>query len=134
MVLSGGDRKMMKLYVGNLSFKTTEDQLRQAFEAHGQVSSATVVMDRDTGRPRGFGFVEMTNDDEARAAVEALNGKPLDGRDLTVNEARPREAGGGGGSRGGFGGGRGGGGGSRGGFGGGGGGGGGSRGGSGGSW
>ena len=69
---------MMKLYVGNLSFKTTEDQLRQAFEAHGQVSSATVVMDRDTGRPRGFGFVEMPNDDEARAAVEALNGKPLE--------------------------------------------------------
>jgi cold-inducible RNA-binding protein len=123
---------MLKLYVGNLSFKTTEDQLRQAFEAHGQVSSATVVMDRDTGRPRGFGFVEMPNDDEARAAIEALNGKPLDGRDLTVNEARPREGGGGGGggSRGGFGGGRGGGGGGgRGGFGGGGGGGGGGRGG-----
>lgn len=112
----------MKLYVGNLSFKTTEDTLRSLFEAHGQVSSAQLVMDRETGRPRGFGFVEMSDDTQARAAIEALNGQNVDGRDLTVNEARPREdRGGGGGGRGGFGGGRGGGGGGggRGGFGGG---------------
>ncbi len=107
----------MKLYVGNLSFSTTESQLRELFEAHGEVTSASLVMDRETGRPRGFGFVEFANDDHARAAIEALSGKNVDGRNLTVNEARPREGGGGGG-RGGFGGG-----GSRGGFGGGGGGG-----------
>jgi len=99
----------MKLYVGNLSFNTTEDRLRELFEEHGQVSSATLVMDRDTGRPRGFGFVEFNNDDEARAAINALNGKNSDGRDLTVNEAKPREnrggGGGGGGGRGGYGGG-----------------------------
>lgn len=128
----------MKLYVGNLSFSTSESQLRELFEAHGEVTSASLVMDRETGRPRGFGFVEFASDEQARAAIEALNGKNLDGRDLTVNEARPREAGGGGGrggSRGGFGGGGGGGGGrSSGGYGGGGGGGG-SRGGSrGGGW
>jgi cold-inducible RNA-binding protein len=116
----------MKIYVGNLSFSTSESQLREMFEAHGQVDSATLVMDRDTGRPRGFGFVEMSNDDEARAAMAALNGQSIDGRDLTVNEARPREnRAGGGGGRGGFGGGGGGGGRGRGGFGGGGGGGGG---------
>ncbi|MCL4742075.1 MAG: RNA-binding protein [Phycisphaerales bacterium] len=97
----------MKLYVGNLSFSTTEDRLRELFEEHGQVASATLVMDRDTGRPRGFGFVEFNNDDEARAAINALNGKNIDGRDLTVNEAKPREnrGGGGGGGRGGYGGG-----------------------------
>jgi len=120
---------MLKIYVGNLSFNTNEDGLRAAFEAHGEVASATVVADRDTGRSRGFGFVEMSNDDQARAAINAMNGTELDGRQLTVNEAKPREAGGGGG-RGGFGGGRGGGGGGgggRGGFGGGGGGGGGGR-------
>ena len=94
----------MKLYVGNLSFSTTEDRLRELFEEHGQVASATLVMDRDTGRPRGFGFVEFNNDDEARAAINALNGKNVDGRDLTVNEAKPRENRGGGG-RGGYGGG-----------------------------
>ncbi|QOI99538.1 MAG: RNA-binding protein [Phycisphaeraceae bacterium] len=118
----------MKLYVGNLSFNTTEAQLRELFEQHGEVASASLVMDRETGRPRGFGFVEFTNADNARAAIEALNGANVDGRDLTVNEAKPREAGGGrpGGGRGGFGGG---GGGGRGGFGGGGGGGGGRRGG-----
>ncbi len=108
----------MKLYVGNLSFSTTEAQLRELFAAHGEVTSASLVMDRETGRPRGFGFVEFSNDDHARAAMAALGGKNVDGRDLTVNEAKPREGGGGG--RGGFGGG-----GSRGGFGGGGGGGGG---------
>ncbi len=91
----------MKLYVGNLSFSTSESQLREMFEAHGEVTSASLVMDRETGRPRGFGFVEFASDEQARAAIEALNGKNLDGRDLTVNEARPREAGGGGGSRGG---------------------------------
>ncbi|MCC6428417.1 MAG: RNA-binding protein [Phycisphaerales bacterium] len=128
----------MKLYVGNLSFKTTEDTLRSLFEAHGQVSSAQLVMDRETGRPRGFGFVEMSDDTQARAAIEALNGQNVDGRDLTVNEARPREdRGGGGGGRGGFGGGGGrggGGGGGRGGFGGGRGGGGGGGGGGRGGW
>jgi RNA recognition motif-containing protein len=122
----------MKIYVGNLSFKTSETQLRELFEQHGEVASASLVMDRETGRPRGFGFVEINDDTQARAAMAALNGANVDGRDLTVNEAKPREGGGGGGgSRGGFGGGGGGGrGGSRGGgFGGGGGGGGGGRGG-----
>jgi RNA recognition motif-containing protein len=111
----------MKIYVGNLSFSTTEDTLRSLFEAHGDVASASLVMDRETGRPRGFGFVEMNNDEQAKAAMGALNGKNVDGRDLTVNEAKPREDRGGGGGRGGFGGGRsgGGGGGGRGGFGGG---------------
>ena len=100
----------MKLYVGNLSFNTSESQLRDLFAAHGEVASASLVMDRDTGRPRGFGFVEFNNDEQAKAAMNALNGKNVDGRDLTVNEAKPREGGGGGG-RGGFGGGGGGGGG-----------------------
>jgi len=89
----------MKLYVGNLSFNTSEAQLRTAFEQHGQVSSATLVMERETGRPRGFGFVEMNNDEEAKAAMAALNGKDFDGRNLNVNEAKPREGGGGGGGR-----------------------------------
>ena len=92
----------MKLYVGNLSFNTSESQLREMFAAHGDVSSAALVMDRETGRPRGFGFVEFSNDEHARTAMTALNGKNVDGRDLTVNEAKPREGGGG---RGGFGGG-----------------------------
>src|SRR5881394_3389796 len=103
---------LMKLYVGNLSFNTSESQLRELFAAHGEVASASLVMDRDTGRPRGFGFVEFNNDEQAKAAMTALNGKNVDGRDLTVNEAKPREGGGGGG-RGGFGGGGGGGGGGR---------------------
>ncbi len=111
----------MKLYVGNLSFSTSEDELRSLFEQYGQVASATLVMDRDTGRPRGFGFVEMNDDGEAKAAIAALNGQNVGGRDLTVNEARPREDRGGGGGGRGFGGG---GGGGRGGYGGGGGGGG----------
>jgi RNA recognition motif-containing protein len=117
---------MMKLYVGNLSFRTTDDILRQAFEQFGEVTSASVVMDRETGRSRGFGFVEMSNDEEAKAAINAMHGRELEGRNLTVNEAKPREAGGGrggfggGGGRGGFGGGGGGGGGGRGGYGGGG--------------
>jgi RNA recognition motif-containing protein len=118
----------MKLYVGNLPFSCTEDRLREIFEEHGDVASASLVMDRETGRPRGFGFIEMNDDGQAKAAIEALNGQNIDGRDLTVNEARPREdrGGGGGGFRGGRGGGGGGGGGGfRGGRGGGGGGGGG---------
>lgn len=102
---------MMKLYVGNLPFSASENDLRELFEQHGEVTSATLVMDRETGRPRGFGFVEFANDDDARAAINALSGHNFDGRDLTVNEARPREerSGGGGGGRGGYGGGGGGG-------------------------
>jgi RNA recognition motif-containing protein len=106
----------MKIYVGNLSFNTSEDQLRELFEAHGAVSSASLAMDRETGRPRGFGFVEMSDQGQAQAAMAALNGQEVDGRQLTVNEARPKEnrgfggGGGGGGGRGGFGGGGGGGG------------------------
>lgn|SRR5262245_47400522 len=106
----------MKLYVGNLSFQTTEDRLRQLFEPHGQVVSATIVMDRDTGRSRGFGFVEMGDASQGQAAITAINNQEIDGRKLTVNEAKPKPAGGGGGGRGGFGGGRGGGGGGRGGW------------------
>jgi RNA recognition motif-containing protein len=95
-----------KLYVGNLSYEVTDSDLEQLFAAHGTVQSAQVIMDRDTGRSKGFGFVEMANDQEAQAAIAALNGKESGGRSLTVNEARPREGGGGG--RGGPGGGRGG--------------------------
>ena len=92
----------MKLYVGNLSFDTSESDLRTAFEAHGNVDSVAVVSDKYTGRSRGFGFVEMNNDEEAKAAMADLNEKELDGRKLNVNEARPREdnrGGGGGGGR-----------------------------------
>ena len=121
-----------KLFVGNLSFNTTENDLQDAFAAHGTVVEANLMMDRMTGRPRGFGFVTMSSPEEAEKAIQALNGAQIDGRALTVNVARPREerpGGAGGGSRGGYGGG-GGGGGSRGGYsGGGGGGGGGGRGG-----
>jgi cold-inducible RNA-binding protein len=95
-----------KLYVGNLNFGVTDSTLAQLFEAHGTVQSAQVIMDRDTGRSKGFGFVEMGSDAEAQAAIQALNGKEVEGRALTVNEARPREDRGGG--RGGSGGGRGG--------------------------
>ena len=96
----------MKLYVGNLSFKTTDEDLSQLFGQYGTVESAAVIMDRDTNRSKGFGFVEMASRNEAEAAIEALNGKEVDGRSLTVNEARPREdRGGGGGGRGGYGGG-----------------------------
>jgi RNA recognition motif-containing protein len=111
-----------KLYVGNLTYGVTDSTLLQMFEPHGTVQSAQVIMDRDTGRSKGFGFVEMGSDQEAQAAIAALNGKEVDGRSLTVNEAKPRTEGGGG--RGGYGGGRGGSGGGRGGYGGGGGGGG----------
>ncbi len=125
-----------KLFVGNLSFNTTENDLQDAFAAHGTVVEANLMMDRMTGRPRGFGFVTMSTPEEAEKAIQALNGAQVDGRALTVNVARPREerpggggggggrgygGGGGGGGRGGYGGG---GGGGRGGYGGGGGGGG----------
>jgi RNA recognition motif-containing protein len=107
----------MKLYVGNLSYSTTNEDLAKMFEPSGTVESATVIMDRDTGRSKGFGFVEMASREEGEEAIEALNGVEVNGRALTVNEARPREERGGGGGRGGFGGGsRGGGGGSRGGW------------------
>lgn len=85
----------MKLYVGNLSFNTSEQQLREMFEPFG-VTSASLVMDRDTGRPRGFGFVEVADSAQGNAAIAALGGKNVDGRDLTVNEAKPRTGGGGG--------------------------------------
>ena len=88
----------MKIYVGNLSFDTNEDSLRNAFAAHGDVEEVAVITDRDTGRPRGFAFVTMP-DSAARAAIEALNGKELDGRTLNVNEARAKTAGGGRGGR-----------------------------------
>lgn len=93
----------MKLYVGNLSFSTTEQQLRALFEPFGVVS-ASLVMDRETGRPRGFGFVEVSDSQQGNAAIAAINGKNIDGRDLTVNEAKPRESRGGGGFGGGGGG------------------------------
>jgi cold-inducible RNA-binding protein len=99
-----------RLYVGNLSYGVNDGDLTKMFEAHGTVESAQVVMDRDTGRSKGFGFVEMKTDQEAQAAIQALNNKEHDGRALTVNEARPREERGGGGGRGGYGGGGGGGG------------------------
>lgn len=108
-----------KLYVGNLAYGVTDSDLEQMFAAHGTVQSAQIIMDRDTGRSKGFGFVEMGSDAEAQAAIAALNGTERDGRSLTVNEARPKTEGGGGGGRGGRGGG--GGGGGRGGYGGGGG-------------
>ena len=84
-----------RLYVGNLPYSATDDSLRQVFAAHGTVTSIQVIMDRDTGRSKGFGFVEMSTDEEAQAAIAALNGKELDGRALTVNEARPKTEGGG---------------------------------------
>ena len=105
----------MKLYVGNLSFQTSSDDLQELFAQAGTVESASVVEDRETGRSRGFGFVEMASKEEGEKAIEQFNGKELNGRNLNVNEARPREDRGGGGGRGGFGGNRGGGGGGRGG-------------------
>lgn len=98
-----------KLYVGNLSYSVGNAELEQLFGAYGAVQSAQVIMDRDTGRSKGFGFVEMGSDEAAQSAIAALNGKNVDGRNLTVNEARPQEpragGGGGGGRRGGGGGG-----------------------------
>jgi len=92
---------MKKLFVGNLSFGATEDTIRSLFENHGTVESVSLITDRDTGRSKGFGFVEMTNDAEAARAIAAVNGKEIDGRALTVNEARPKtdRPGGGGGGR-----------------------------------
>lgn len=90
-----------KLFVGNLSFNTTENDLQDAFAAHGTVTEANLMMDRATGRPRGFAFITMATPEEAKKAVDALNGSTLDGRSLTVNEARPRTEGGAGGSHGG---------------------------------
>ena len=101
-----------KLYVGNLAYGVSDADLEAMFAPHGTVQSAQIIMDRDTGRSKGFGFVEMSTSQEAQAAIAALNGKEVDGRKLTVNEARPREerrpgggGGGGGGGRGGYGGG-----------------------------
>jgi cold-inducible RNA-binding protein len=110
---------MKRLYVGNLSFHTTEDQLREMFASYGQIDSVSLVTDRDTGQSRGFCFVEVADDASAEKAISELNGREVESRTLNVNEARPREErggarggrGGGGGGRGGFGGGRGGGGG-----------------------
>jgi cold-inducible RNA-binding protein len=90
----------MKLYVGNLSFTSTENDLRDLFSGYGAPASVNLITDRDTGRSKGFGFVEFTNDEEAKAAMNALNGREFEGRALTVNEARPRTDGGG--SRGGY--------------------------------
>ena len=100
----------MRLYVGNLSFETTENDLQDAFERFGSVTDVKVMMDHGTGRSRGFGFVEMSSKSEGEAAISGLNGKEIDGRELKVNEAKPREdrggsRGGGGGGRGGYGGG-----------------------------
>ncbi len=106
----------MRIYVGNFSYEMTEQELREAFEAHGQVQEVNMITDRETGRPKGFGFIEMPTSAEAQAAIDALNGKEFGGRAITVNEARPRQersSGGGGGygnrggGGGGFGGGRG---------------------------
>jgi cold-inducible RNA-binding protein len=94
---------MKNIFVGNLSFGTTEDTLRAAFEPYGSVDNVNIIRDRDTGQPRGFAFVEMSNDSEANNAINGLNGKDLDGRSLNVNEARPKSDRGSGG----FGGGRG---------------------------
>ena len=82
---------MKKLYVGGVSYSTTEDSLREAFSKAGEVASVAIIMDKMTGRSKGFGFVEMTTEEGAKAAIEMWNGKELDGRKLTVNEARPRE-------------------------------------------
>jgi cold-inducible RNA-binding protein len=95
----------LNIYVGNLSFDTSESDLQAAFATYGAVSTARIATDRDTGRARGFGFVEMTNQAESQAAIAGLNGTQLQGRTLTVNEAKPREERSSGGSRGGYGGG-----------------------------
>ncbi len=92
---------MTNIYVGNLSFRQTEEELRASFEAYGAVTSVKIVKDRETGRSRGFAFVEMPNADEAHQAIEGLNNQSVGGRQITVNEARPKPAGGGGGGGGG---------------------------------
>ncbi len=81
----------MRIYVGNFGYETNEQELREAFEAHGQVQEVTVILDRETGRPKGFAFVEMPTSAEAEAAIGALNGQEFAGRAITVNEARPRQ-------------------------------------------
>jgi len=106
--LSGVQRMGKKLYVGNLTYEVNDSELSNLFAPHGTVESAQVIMDRDTGRSKGFGFVEMKSEAEAKAAIQALNGKEVNGRALTVNEAKPKTEGGGGGRSGGGGGGRGG--------------------------
>ena len=83
---------MINIYVGNLSFRTDDEELRQTFDSFGEIASAKVVMDRDTGRSKGFGFVEMPNKEEGLAAIKALDGQDVGGRTLRVNEAQPREA------------------------------------------
>ena len=103
---------MVNIYVGNLPFGTTEQNLQELFSQYGQITKTSIIIDRETGRSRGFGFVEMADDAEGKAAIDALNGQDFGGRSLTINEARPRTAGGGGsegGGRGGYGGGGGGG-------------------------
>ncbi len=95
---------MKNIFVGNLSFSSTEQTIRSLFEAYGTVDRVSIVTDRDSGQPRGFGFVEMSNNAEGDAAINALNGRDLDGRSLNVNEARPKTEGGGGGRSGGGGG------------------------------
>jgi RNA recognition motif-containing protein len=110
-----GKGNELRIYVGNFGYETREQELREAFEAHGTVQEVTMIMDRETNRPKGFGFVEMPTSGEAQAAISALNGKEFGGRPATVNEAKPRQersSGGGSGSGGGYGN-RGGGGGSR---------------------
>jgi RNA recognition motif-containing protein len=81
----------MNIYIGNLSYQTTENELQQAFEAYGNVESVSIIKDKFTGQSRGFGFVEMSNDSEGRAAIEALDGQEIGGRNMKVNEARPKE-------------------------------------------
>lgn len=89
----------MNIYVGNISYDTSEDDLREAFEEYGEVDSVSIITDRDSGRSKGFGFVEMPNDEEAQAAMDGLNEQDFMGRTLNVNKARPRRSGGGGGRR-----------------------------------
>ena len=96
----------MNIYVGNLSYSSTEESVRQHFAQYGEVSAVRIIQDRETGRSRGFGFVEMPNDEEAKAAISALDGKDIDGRPVKLNEAQPRPERRGGGGGGGFGGGR----------------------------
>jgi len=91
----------MNIYVGNLNYKFSDDDLKELFEEFGSVDSANVIKDRDTGRSKGFGFVEMENDEEAEAAIEELDGAEVDGRVIKVNKAKPKGSGGGGGKRGG---------------------------------
>ena len=101
--ISRREEKELRIYVGNFGFETSEQELREAFEAYGQVQEVSMIQDRDTRRPKGFAFVEMPTSAEAQAAIGALNGKEFDGRPVTVNEARPRQERGFGGGGGGFG-------------------------------